>query len=185
MATIYIIRHCAASGQEANAQLTEKGREQAVRLGGFLSDAGIERIVSSPYSRAVQSIEVLAEALAVEVETDERLKERVLSSGNLPDWFEQLKSTFDDHDLALEGGESSRQALERISQVVRELENDDCQCAAIVTHGNIMALLLSRYIDGFGFEGWRGLSNPDVFVLMTEPGRTSCKRLWNEGTLDD
>ncbi|MBU9673645.1 histidine phosphatase family protein [Planococcus sp. CP5-4] len=179
MTKIYIIRHCAATGQEPDAELTETGMAQAVELGGFLSETGIERIVSSPYARAVQSIGPLAEALAVEIETDERLKERVLSSGNLPDWFELLKSTFDDHDLTLEGGESSRLALSRISQVVGELENSGCQTAAIVTHGNIMALLLSRYMEGFGFEGWRALSNPDVFVLNDG---VDGKRLWHEET---
>lgn len=184
MTTIYIIRHCAASGQEPDAHLTQAGREQALSLAGFLSDAGIERIVSSPYTRAVQSIEALAKALAVEVETDGRLKERVLSSGNLPDWFEQLKNTFDDRDLVLEGGESSTQALERISQVVQELESSDCERTAIVTHGNIMALLVSRYIDGFGFEGWRRLSNPDVYALTIEPSGTNCKALW-EGSTND
>lgn len=122
MTKIYIIRHCAASGQAPEAELTETGMAQAIELSGFLNELGIERIVSSPYARAVQSIAPLAEALAVEIETDERLKERVLSSGSLPDWFERLKSTFDDHELALEGGESSRQALDRISQVVGGLE---------------------------------------------------------------
>ncbi|MFP3357184.1 histidine phosphatase family protein [Planococcus sp. SIMBA_143] len=179
MTKIYIIRHCAASGQEPGAELTETGMAQAVELSGFLSELGIERIVSSPYTRAVQSIAPLAEALAVEIETDERLKERVLSSGNLPDWFEHLKNTFDDHELVLEGGESSRQALDRISQVAGELEKSG-QTAAIVTHGNIMALLLSRYVEGFGFEGWRALSNPDVFILTDAPDGKSGERLWNE-----
>lgn len=181
MTKIYIIRHCAASGQEPDAELTETGKVQAIALGGFLSEAGIERIVSSPYMRAVQSIGPLAEAVGVEIETDKRLKERVLSSGNLPNWFELLKSTFDDHELVLEGGEPSRQALERISQVVEELEKSG-QTAAIVTHGNIMALLLSRYVKGFGFEGWRALSNPDVFVLTDVPDGKIGERLWNEET---
>ena len=182
MPAIYIIRHCAASGQEPDAELTKRGKKQAVELAGFLADANIDRIISSPYTRAVQSIEPLAETLAVEIETDERLKERVLSSGELPDWLEQLKNTFENYDFALEGGESSQQALDRISQVVEELENSGCQTAAIVTHGNIMALLLSRYMKGFGFEGWCSLSNPDVFLLNEGDVEEECKRLWSEAT---
>jgi 2,3-bisphosphoglycerate-dependent phosphoglycerate mutase len=182
MTEIYIIRHCAATGQEPDAELTGTGMAQAVALSDFLAGVGIERIISSPYTRAVQSIEPLAETLAVEIETDERLKERVLSTGKLPDWLEQLNSTFENYDFALEGGESSQQALDRISQVVEELENRGCQTAAIVTHGNIMALLLSRYMDGFGFEGWRSLSNPDVFLLNEGDVKKEGKRLWNEAT---
>lgn len=178
MRNIYIIRHCQASGQAASAELTDTGTAQAQELAELLKEAEIKQIISSPYARAVQSIKPLAETLKLEIEMDERLKERVLSTANLPNWFEQLKSTFNDHELKLEGGESSKKASERISQVVTELEGSLSGNAAIVTHGNIMALLLSRYIDDFGFEEWRTLSNPDVYVLRTESGETTCERIW-------
>ena len=96
------------------------------------------------------------------------LKERVLSSENLPDWFEKLKQTYEDRDIKFVGGESSNEATIRILEVVNELLDSDLSSAAIVTHGNILSLLLNHFNREFGFDNWRLLSNPDVFVLESE-----------------
>src|SRR2546421_6220368 len=88
---LYIVRHCQASGQEPEAPLTQQGQAQATELVRFLSNKGIERIVSSPYKRAIQSIAPLAQSLQLEVETDTRLVERVLSTTALPDWRARLR----------------------------------------------------------------------------------------------
>ena len=47
----------------------------------------------------------------LEVEIDERLSERMLSSVSLSDWLEKLEATFYDLDLKFEGGESSKEAM--------------------------------------------------------------------------
>jgi len=48
--------------------LDKKGRKQAKRLVDVLAGARIERIVSSPYLRCVQTVEPLAKARGLEVE---------------------------------------------------------------------------------------------------------------------
>ena len=58
---IYIIRHCEAEGQAPEAPLTAKGKAQAKELSVFLSGKKVDRIVSSPFLRAVQTIEPFAE----------------------------------------------------------------------------------------------------------------------------
>jgi broad specificity phosphatase PhoE len=54
------IRHCSTSGQEPEAPLTDAGHHQARELTQLLMGFGIMRIVSSPYRRAVQSVEPFA-----------------------------------------------------------------------------------------------------------------------------
>ena len=83
---MYLVRHCQPEGQEPSAALTEEGIAQAARLCAFLSDLPVERIVSSPYARALESIAPLGERLGIEVEVDGRLAERVLSTVPLPSW---------------------------------------------------------------------------------------------------
>jgi len=104
---IYLIRHCQAEGQDPDAPLTEKGKKDAEKLADFLEDKGIEAIVSSPYLRAVQTATPLAKRLSLEIQTDKRFSERVLSTEDLPDWLDCLKRTFADFDLKFSGGESS------------------------------------------------------------------------------
>ncbi len=90
MKELYIIRHCQAEGQEPNAPLTELGRQQAERLATQLSSIPLDRIVSSPYVRAIKTIEPLAHQIQIPIHTDERLIERVLCNTNEPEWRDML-----------------------------------------------------------------------------------------------
>lgn len=178
MKHLYIIRHCKAAGQPPEAQLTTEGLAQAERLAQFLADKRIERIVSSPYVRARQSVEPLAAKLGLAIEEDERLAERVLVSGDLPDWLERLKESFGDPNLAFEGGESGRAAQERAVAAVHDLLAQDEGIVALVSHGNLITLLLNHFDRRFGFAEWQALSNPDVFLVgVTEEG-ARVERIW-------
>ena len=121
MKKIYLIRHCEAEGQPAEAPLTDNGFKQANHLSEFFRDIPIDRIISSPYMRAVQTVEPLAKRMNLEIEKNELLTERVLSNQNLSDWLEKLRDTFDDLELKFEGGESSNEAMKRIVKVVEEV----------------------------------------------------------------
>ncbi|MFJ7726185.1 histidine phosphatase family protein [Neobacillus sp. NPDC097160] len=175
---IFLIRHCEAKGQPFEAQLTDRGMKQALELADFFSNSKIDRIISSPYKRAIQSIQPFAERLHIEIENDSRLTERVLSTNNLSDWLEKLKTTFTDFDLKFEGGESSQEAMDRIVEVVEKVFTSETKNTIIVTHGNLMSLLLRYYNKNFGFEDWRNLSNPDVFLLKYETNKVTIERLW-------
>lgn len=165
MKNIYIIRHCTAKGQSPNAQLTNEGLIQAEKLAHVFSEIAIDRIISSPYKRAKQSIEPLAEQLKINIELDERLKERILSKQNLSNWQEKLKASFLDFDLKLIGGESSREAQARVISIIEEVFNSNYDHTILVTHGNLLALLLNYYNNNFGFDEWLSLSNPAVYIL--------------------
>jgi 2,3-bisphosphoglycerate-dependent phosphoglycerate mutase len=177
MKTLYVVRHCKAEGQEADAPLTPEGVAQANSLAALLATANIERIVSSPYVRATQTIAPLARRFSLAVELDVRLVERVLCAGSRADWQELLCASFADLDLSFEGGESSRSAMQRAVAVVTEIQRHSAQSTLLVTHGNLMALLLKHFDDSIGFAEWCALSNPDVYrVVLTEP--FSIRRLW-------
>ncbi|MCL6445339.1 MAG: histidine phosphatase family protein, partial [Alicyclobacillus sp.] len=168
MKNIYLIRHCQAEGQAADALLTDEGRKQAQNLAEFLRGREVEHIVSSPFVRAISTIQPFAEHVGIAIETDVRLAERVLSSINLPDWKRCLSATFDDLDLVYEGGESSRDAMNRGVAVVKELLKSAYRNSVVVTHGNLLALILKYFDDRVGFGQWQELTNPDVFLLTRD-----------------
>lgn len=178
--TIYIVRHCQSSGQQPSAPLTTLGEAQAVLLADFFRDLQIERIVSSPFLRACQSITPLAEQLGITVEVDERLKERLLSTSMLPndEWLKQFCQTFDDLDLCLPGGESSRTAMQRAVAVVNEILHSRTKVTLIVTHGNLMTLLLKHFDEQIGFAHWQSLTNPDVYRIVAGNDCVEVKRIW-------
>lgn len=177
---IFVVRHCEAEGQPREARLTGKGVQQAEELAEFFSTISIDRIVSSPFVRAIHSVKPLAELKQVEVETDERLSERILSTKVLEDWLEKLQATYKDLDVTFDGGESSREAMARGVSVVDDLLDGGADNSVIVTHGNLMSLLLKNYQSDFGFDQWKNISNPDVFLLEFDEPEVQLKRLWKE-----
>ncbi|WP_330949446.1 histidine phosphatase family protein [Virgibacillus sp. MG-45] len=175
---IYIIRHCEAGGQSSDSPLTEKGFTQANALSKFLSNRKVDRIISSPFVRAIQTIKPFAEDANIEIEIDNRLSERILSSSFYSDWMEKLEATFNDMNLMYEGGESSREAMNRIVDVVTEIEESDAGNTVMVAHGGIISLLLNYYDKEFGFERWKKLTNPDVYLLRITKNDAQYTRLW-------
>jgi 2,3-bisphosphoglycerate-dependent phosphoglycerate mutase len=175
--TIYIVRHCEAVGQSPDAPLTREGVAQATQLADRLAGLLIERIISSPFLRATQSIVPLAQRLGLPIATDARLAERILCTANLPDWLAVLQSTFDDLDRCFEGGESSRTAMQRGAAVVSESELHAADVTLLVTHGNLMTLLLKHFDQRIGFVEWQRLTNPDVYRVVLAPERAEILRV--------
>lgn len=176
---IYLIRHCSTTGQEPEAVLTEAGEQQAEELAAFLKPFGIERIVSSHYRRAVQSIEPFAAQMDISLETDERLRERTLSAEPFDDWQEIVRRTFDDPDFYLPGGESSREATARAAEAFQDALEAG-KSTALVSHGNLSALLLKHLGLPFGMEEQTRLTNPDVFRIEPTENGYEITRLWQE-----
>lgn len=174
---IYIIRHCEAKGQSSDSPLTEKGFIQASELADFLSGFKVDRIISSPFLRALQTIKPFAEKKNIEIEVDSRLTERVLSSLNFSDWMEKLEATFNDMDLKYKDGESSNEAMKRIVEVVNDVLASQSENTIIVAHGGVISLLLNYYDKNFGFKQWKSLSNPDVYLLSISQNEFQVKRL--------
>jgi len=180
---IYIIRHCKAEGQPAESRLTDEGVRQAQILSEFFSNIKIDRIISSPFLRAIQSVAPLGEKTNLKIEIDERLSERTLAEVDLPDWLEKLKVTYSDMELKFEGGESSQEATNRVVEVVDDIIKSDDENTIIVTHGNLMSLLLKYFNNDFDFEQWKRLSNPDVFILSFKNHEATFERLWQENII--
>ena len=79
--TYYFIRHAHSNytPDEINRPLSDKGQESLAQL-DFLADKPITAIYSSPYRRATQTVEPLAQSLKLAIQTDKRLIERKQAS---------------------------------------------------------------------------------------------------------
>ena len=173
---LYLVRHCQSTGQEPNAPLTKTGQQQAISLADRLSEVQIQRIISSPFVRAYQSIVPLSERLGLTIEVDERLIERVLSPVPLDNWRERLAETFVNLDLSFEGGESSRTAMMRGIAVVNQAIQQTTDPVVIVTHGNLMTLILKHFNGQVGYAEWENLRNPDLYCVKFSSEGTFVKR---------
>lgn len=177
MPTLYLIRHCSASGQKPDAPLTEAGHEQAHLLRNFFREIPIDRILSSDYTRAVASVIPLAEAHQLPIEREPLLRERILSDGPLEDWLTPLRQSFIDPTFKLPGAESGEEATQRIMQVIERAQSQHGSIL-LVTHGNLLALLLQRLDPKYDFDTWRTMRNPDVYRLNFNDSTPVIEHIW-------
>jgi 8-oxo-dGTP diphosphatase len=86
---LYVVRHADAGqrsewdGPDRSRPLSDRGRRQADGLADLLADAGITRLLASPSTRCVQTLEPLGQRLGLVVEPDERLAEGTGADGAL------------------------------------------------------------------------------------------------------
>ncbi len=81
MGKLYVVRHADAgdrsawAGPDRERPLSERGARQAAGLADQLEDEGVRRLLASPFTRCVQTLEPLGARLGVAVEQDARLAE--------------------------------------------------------------------------------------------------------------
>ncbi|PTK06533.1 histidine phosphatase family protein [Mammaliicoccus sciuri] len=144
---IYVLRHCKATGQEFDAALTTDGIKSAQQLVPVLAKLNIDHIYVSEMNRTYESIEPYLTNYKTPLTYDSRLNERILS----------------DFHYRIHNGETSLEAQQRILEVFKSIPVNEH--ALIVTHGNIMSLLLNHFDKQFGFDEWKALKNPDLYAI--------------------
>ncbi|TKI15461.1 histidine phosphatase family protein [Bacillus wiedmannii] len=179
MKKLIVIRHCSATGQERDAELTIAGKNQANTLATFLleNQPQIDHIISSPFVRAIDSIRPYALQANLSIQEDERLAERILSDVPMDDWLQKLESTFTNIDIAFSGGESTKQATDRAISLIQDVLKLNHTTTLLVTHGNLLTLILKHFDHTIGFIEWRALTNPDICEITLDK-QCILKRLW-------
>lgn len=171
--TIVLVRHAEPVPpgdpryEENDRPLSATGAEQALRLAARLADPPPAAIYSSPYARAVQTIEPLSDRTGLAIGIIDDLRERLLATGPLPDWLSQLQQCFADFDARAPGGESSREAQNRVVRTLSVLRDRHPEERVIVaSHGNLIALALhARAPDVVDFDFWAAIPMPAVYEL--------------------
>lgn len=153
MPRMLLIRHCESIGQAPEAPLTEHGRAQALALAAHLAQYPIDYVVSSPYVRACETSAPFAGRAQLAIHIDERLAERRLSPEPIDHWREVVRESFRDPDHRVPGGESGRETLVRGWAALEAALATGHRLPALVTHGQLMSLVLHAIDPRFGFSG--------------------------------
>lgn len=132
-------------------ELTENGIKQIEALVEFYKDKKIKKIVVSPSLRAIQTVEIISEAIGVEYEVDDELIEVDLGDleGKTYEVSHRLKIfhgiienwVWGDKQLKFVGGESYKEVEARVSRLRKEyLDRDD---VLLVAHNTLFAIMMS------------------------------------------
>jgi len=183
MTNLYFVRHAHSvySPDERNRPLSERGHQDAARVTALLEPEHIHVLVSSPYKRAIQTIEGLADRIGSGIIIEEDLRERLLSEQPVDDFEQAVTKVWEDASFAWEGGESNQAAQFRgVQALKRVLEQYRGNNIAIGTHGNIMVLIMNHFDPRFDFSFWRQLDMPDIYKLsFSDQDLAEVQRIWN------
>ena len=171
MSRVVLVRHADAvtprvgGPSEYERPLSALGHQQASALVPDLVALGPDRVVSSPYLRAIQSVSPAAEALGVAVELDPDLREWDSGIAPTPDWEEQYRQSWRVEDECREGGESHRTLQIRASSALRRYLGGDDTVVVIASHGT----WISRALRGLGLDidadFWLAMPMPAVYLI--------------------
>lgn len=189
-ARVYVARHGEAEYEsdllsDAGGSLSALGRKQSRELGESLRGARISRIYASSMARAVQSAEIVAGILGVDVVVREGLRELGVgahagTSGEPDPFWPTFKRWLEgDLEARIDGAESGTEVVERFRAVL-ELVADQHrgESALVVSHGGAICTVVpalarnlsprfpeSRPIPNTGIveleadsHGWRAVS---------------------------
>jgi len=165
---LYFVRHAHAnySADELGRPLSERGLIDAKEVTDLLKQENIDMVVSSPYKRALQTVEGIAHHLQQKIEIIDAFKERILSEQPVADFNKVMHQVWSDFDFSLPGGESNHLAQARGVHVTKEiLEKYTGKNVAIGTHGNIMVLIMNYFDPIYDFSFWEQLQMPDIYQL--------------------
>lgn len=185
---IYMVRHGESpklEGSERTRGLTDKGKLDTIRVTELLMNEGIDTFVSSPYSRAMLTIENLARAQGKEITVYEDLKELVFLDEDQivqQDLIPTVRRMFSEPDFSLPGGESLEYCQRRVIATFKDILNRYKGHNVIIgTHGLVMTLMMGYFDPQYNLEFLLGTSKPDIYKMEFDEGMfTGSKRLWTE-----
>lgn len=174
MLAILLIRHAEPVALDAGfadheRPLTERGQRDAEALAGSLAALDLAAIYSSPYPRAVQTVEPLARARSLAVELVDDLRERLVPPVAPADWRTQLERSWQDFDYTPDGGETNRAAQARALAVLDALRaRHGHGTLAIGSHGTLITLILNAVTPAIGYAFWSKLASPALYRLESD-----------------
>jgi 2,3-bisphosphoglycerate-dependent phosphoglycerate mutase len=166
---LLLIRHAApappiagsSESMDNERSLTPEGRLAAEQLAEGLREEPITAVFSSPYRRAVETIQPIASARALPVLILDDLRERRLSPSPLPTlaFLEALQRSRENPFFALPGGESSNEVQLRGLRGLEKIRHDTPSGVSVAgTHGGLISII--RWHLGAEFTVEDALAEP-------------------------
>lgn len=181
---VYFVRHAHSTytPDEMGRPLSNKGFADAKIVTELLKNEGIDVVYSSPYKRAIQTVDGIANYLNREVQIIEGFKERKLAEKPVADFEMAITKVWQDFTYSWPGGESNLVAQRRgVAATLQVLDHHQGENVVIGTHGNIMVLIMNYFDKKYGFDFWGTLSMPDIYKLSFRDGKLiAVQRKWQD-----
>lgn len=168
--------------------LNAHGREQVQRLAKFIQPLGIKALYTSDLRRAMDTANILAEAMGITPIPDRRLRERHIGEWQgltqeeviawYPEEYARLQANPIDYQIA--GGESRRQVVDRVRACFEDImQRGGGEIVGIITHSTAIRTLLTDLVPDYNPNS-HAYSNSSVTTIERQ-----WDNVWRIGLLDD
>jgi 2,3-bisphosphoglycerate-dependent phosphoglycerate mutase len=172
MTTIHFIRHAQADNNNLDdlmRPLTQKGLTDRALVTNYLSNQNINKVVSSNYKRALDTISPFAEKAGLDIEIIADFRERVKGStwaGNHA-FPEYMAKQWADFSYKLPDGESLSEVQSRaVTALKNVLSTNAEQNIAIAIHGTTLSTIINYFDNSFSrYKFERVLKMPAPWVV--------------------
>lgn len=171
MTNIYLVRHAHTiyTPEELRRPLSAEGLKAVEGVTKALQGENIDIVISSPYLRAIQTVQGIANEIGSEIILDERFRERKVAEQPVEDHMTAMDKLWGDYSFSFEGGESNLDAQQRGVEAVKELlVRYPDKNVVVGTHGNTMVLIMNYFDKSYDYEFWKQLEMPDIYRLSFE-----------------
>lgn len=181
---LYFVRHAHSTytPDELSRPLSKQGFNDAKTVTELLKKEEIDYVYSSPYKRAILTVEGIAKYIGKEIRLEAGFKERKLAETPVEDFSAAITKVWENEDFSLPGGESNKVAQRRgVYATFQVLEKHNGQNIVIGTHGNIMVLIMNYFDHQYEFEFWKTLDMPDIYKLsFNRRTLIDVQRIWKK-----
>jgi len=174
MKKITFIRHgkAAMDGSDKERVLDADGIIQATSLCKKIKDkfeGKKVKIISSPFKRAMQTIEKLSLDFGANIEKSDALEEINIGKDQNLSKHQIIEKMWSDENFKVKNGSSQSEHVEKIKKDINEiLENfyKSDYNLILVSHGNSIGIILKYFLNtNFTFNDWKKISMPDIYCL--------------------
>lgn len=171
---IYLIRHgkAAMEGSDIERVLDEDGKVQAISLCKKIKEQFKDKkikIFSSPFKRAMQTVESLSKEMNVQIEQTASLEEIKMGKDPQLSKHQIIEKMWANDNFKTENGISQSEHVSIIKGKLDMIFNDfynNKYDLILVSHGNSIGIILKYFFDiQFNFEDWKKISMPDMYYL--------------------
>lgn len=177
MNKIYFVRHAKPDfsvHDDLTRPLTDKGIIDSKNICEFLKEKSINKIYSSPYKRAIDTIKELAQNLNIKIEVVDDFRERKISNIWIEDFNKFSKSQWENFEYKLNDGESLNEVQSRNIKALHKILNENSnQNIVIGTHGTALSTMINYYDKTFDYLSFTKIKDIMPFIVCMEFEKTN------------
>lgn len=161
MTTVYFVRHAESDYENHNdweRPLTEKGMADRKLVTEYLSGVPVDAVLSSPFRRAVETVEDFANSRGLAIEQVEAFQERKVDNGWIENFHAFSRKQWENFDYQLSNGETLREVQGRNIRALTEvLTRYAGKTVVIGSHGTALSTVIRFFRKDFGFAEFEAI----------------------------